>query len=496
MSRLATENRVDVLRAAALILERDNSRMHARIRELELVVAKLEGRNEKALEQRLLELEELLKQQRDRLFGDSSEKTPTTPKPKEKKPKTGHGPREQPNLPVEEVLHDLDEADRVCTTCGDKLLEWEGQFEESEEIDLIPRTIVIRRHKRKKYRCKCGECVETAIGPVKLVEGGRYSTRFAVEVAADKYLDHMPLERQARKFSREGLSIDSQTLWDQISLVAYKLQPLKDRLHKYVLSTGLIGIDETYWKMLTKYGGEAAQKRWQAWTVVCQNAVSYVILPSRSTEAAKEVLGDFRGIAMADGYGVYEHLDSKEGLTFAACWAHVRRKFFELDGLVDDSIRKEILELIGFLYRVDQETKDNPEARQKRRDTESRRIIDDIENWLHKHKTTTLPRSAFGKAIAYALGLWPRLIRFLGDVRIPLDNNASERALRGLVIGRKNHYGSKSQRGTEVAALFYSLCESAKMVGIDPRAYLEDALERALRGEEMLLPHEMAAAPR
>ena len=124
----------------------------------------------------------------------------------------------------------------------------------------------------------------------------------------------------------------------------------------------------------------------------------------------------------------------------------------------------------------------------------SRLVIDEIRKWLFAKKAEALPRSALAKAVNYTLDRWTELTRFLNDVRIPLDNNASERALRGPVIGRKVHYGSKSQRGTEVAALFYTLCESAKLVGVDAKAYIRNELNRALGGERPLLPREFKAA--
>ena len=494
MSRLATENRVDVLRSAAVLLERDNIRLNQRCRDLQLEITKLKGASESELAQRVLQLEEQIKQQQERIFGDSSERRPTAKPSKEHEQQTGHGPRAQPSLPIEEVMHELDDADKVCNSCGGQLEEWAGQFEESEEIDVIQRVIVLRKHKRKKYRCRCGSCIDTAIGPSKLLEGGRYSTNFAVEVAEAKYLDHAPLERQVRKFGREGLVIDSQTLWDQINVLAHKVEPIYDRLCEYLRSRPLIGIDETHWKLLGNNGGEHAQKRWQAWTMVCEHAVCYCILPSRSADAARKVLGSFSGIAIADGYSVYEHLGKKSGIVFAACWAHVRRKFFELQGTVEENLRDKILTLIGRLFDIDRETKDDIDSRRTRRDKESRTVIAEILDWLYEQKKSALPRSALGRAINYALALWPQLVLFLDDVRIPLDNNWSERALRGLVVGRKNHYGSKSERGTKVAAIFYTIFESAKLAGIDPRAYLREAVERSLSGEEMPLPHEIAAA--
>ena len=172
-----------------------------------------------------------------------------------------------------------------------------GQFEESDEVDTLARQFVLVRHKRKKYRCKCGGCVETALGPDKLIAGGRYSIDFAVSVAVAKYVDHLPLERQVRVIKREGLTIDSQTLWDQLNALAKWLAPVHEKLHSYVLAQPFIGADETFWRLMESGGN----KRWQTWAVCAPNAVSYRIQDSRSAAAAGEVLGDYADV-VRDGH--------------------------------------------------------------------------------------------------------------------------------------------------------------------------------------------------
>jgi transposase len=426
-------------------------------------------------------------------FGQSSEKRPKPTEKAEPAPQTGHGPTEQPSLERAEEIHLLDEPDKICPQCGGDLKEWAGQFEESELIDTVERKWIIRKIKRQKYRCGCQACVDTALGPTMLIPGGRYAPDVAVEVAVSKYLDHVPLQRQVRIMAREGLQVTAQTLWDQIEAAAKLLEPAYEKIYAYVLSHELIGSDESHWKLLAKNGGEQEQKRWQAWTVVAPDAVAYSIVPSRSIESAKKVLRGYRGLVTADGYGVYEHLASHDGIVLCCCWAHVRRKFVELENSVSDQTRSEILDLISRLYAIDHEAKGNREALARLREERSRHVINEIRNWLFAKKAEALPRHALAKAVNYALHRWTELTRFLTDARIPLDNNASERAMRGPVIGRKVHYGSKSQRGTEVAALYYTLSESAKLVGVDAKAYVRNALKRALDGETPLLPGEFKA---
>ncbi len=344
---------------------------------------------------------------------------------------------------------------------------------------------------RKKYRCACNGHVATAPGPLRLAvhpdaRGRRYSIDFAIEVALDKYLDHLPLERQVRRLRDEGLAIDSQTLWDQVEALATRLAPVYEALNARVLAAPVLGADETWWRLMQGKGS----KRWWAWTLASPNAVVYRILDSRSQEAARQVLGDYRGIVIADGYGAYDALarpGPNPSFTLAHCWAHARRKFVEAEPHFPEACR-EVLERIQKLYGVERDAGGSAEARARLRAERSRPIVADIHTWALEKAPGTLPKSSLGKAIGYLLGLWPGLVRFLDDPRIPLDNNATERALRGAVVGRKNHFGSRSHRGTEVAALFYSLIESAKLAGIDPRGYLREATLAALRGQGVVLP--------
>jgi len=493
MRPLSQESNPDILRQAALLLERENTKLIATVIELKKEVLQLKGMHPSELQLKLIELERQLSNSNRARFGRSTEKRETPKEASPRPPQTGHGPRAQPQLGIVEEVHCLDEADKACKSCGGTLTEWAGQFEESELIDAVERKFFIRKVKRQKYRCECGGCVETALGPTTLIPGGRYAPDFAVEAAISKYLDHLPLQRQVKIMSREGLEVTASTLWNQLEAAAHVLQPVYDRIRAHVLSAEVIGIDETHWKMLGDSGGEHAQKTWQTWAVAGPDAVAYKILPSRSAEAAREVLGDFSGIAMADGYGVYEHLAKEGRVTFAGCWGHARRKFFELEKAISSKTREDILALIGELYAVEKEAGKDFTLLARLRLEKSRGILVRIQEWLIAHRQKALPRSAFARAIEYTLTRWTALTRFVEDARIPLDNNATERALRGPVVGRKNHYGSKSQRGTEVAALFYTLCETAKLSDFEPKEYVRSCLYRALNGAPPLLPKELAA---
>lgn len=471
------------VRTAAKLLERENERLIREVLALKQKLSAVEGHSIDQM-QLLADLEHQLAMRNKMLFGGSSEKRGAKQPEAEKAPQVGHGPREQKALAVVEREHELDVADRMCPSCGEPLAEMAGQFEQADEVDVLERQFVIVRHKRKKYRCRCGGCVETALGPDKLVSGGRYSVDFAVSVAVAKYADHAPLERQVRVMKRQGLVVDSQTLWDQLNALAEWLAPVHERLHAYVLSQPVIGADETFWRLMES--GE--NKRWQTWAICAPDAVSYRIRDSRSAAAAGEVLGDYAGTVLCDGYSAYESLRKRGGrFQLAHCWAHVRRKFVEAEQVAPEPCNQ-VLDLIGELYAIERDCACDDE-RTRARAERSRDTLRRIHAWALDQRA--LPQSPLGKAIRYMGDLWPGLVRFLDEPLLALDNNATERALRGVVVGRKNHYGSRSERGTEVAALFYSLIESAKLAGVEPDAYLRAAASAAVSRQPVALPHEL-----
>jgi len=505
--RLDEIHDADTLRQVAVLLERENQRLHDRLQQLTTELAHVRGEDAAAAQIHLEFLRELLAQRERALFGDSSEKRPRPATPAETAPASprGHGPTAQPTLPRIETRHTLPEQDQTCPQCGGTLTELKGQTEDAEEITVVERRFVLVQHRRQKYRCRCNGCVATAPGPQRLAtrpdaRGARYAPEFAIEVAVGKYLDHLPLERQVRIMRREGLTIDSQTLWDQLATVADLLRPTYAALGRYVVQAPVVGADETWWRLMER----PVAKRWWVWTLSREDAVVYRILETRSQQAAREILAGYTGIVLADGYGAYDAL-ARAGprVTLAHCWAHVRRKFIEAEPHYPAPCGV-VLELIRQLYTVEREVPALPAAagvatademlalRGRLRHERSRAIVHEIQTWALAQRA--LPESSLGKAITYLLGLWAGLTRFLDNPCIPLDNNRTERGLRGVVLGRKNHYGSRSRRGTEVAALFYSLIESAKLCGVDPKRYLLTATRAALADRATVtLPHTLPA---
>lgn len=475
------------LQQTASLLEKTVIDQQKTIAKLRVEIARLRGEATPAQ----LELD-LIREQLEALerkvYAPSSEKRPHEGEEKtESVPRKGHGPKPQPLLPVVTMTHTLPEDARTCPVCEGQLVPMGEQCEESEEITVIQASYQVVTHRRQKYRCQCNAAVVTAPGPAKLIPGGRYSPEFAVHVAEEKYLDHMPLDRLVRAMARKGLIIDTQTLWDQLRALVRHLLPTYDALCQRVIKAELVFIDETHWRMF-----EDGSQRFWVWCVACDDAVAYWIRPKRSQEAAESVIGDFKGILMSDGYAVYKALArGSPGIVPVHCWAHVRRKFIDAEDSYPEECQKAI-ELIGALYNVEREVPRVPRSatdevrqemlalRSRLRKERSQAIIDKLREWAYATKPRALPQSSLGKAIDYMLSLWPGLTVFLSDPRVPLDNNAAERALRGVVVGRKNHYGSHSQRGTEAAAVLYTLFETAKLAGVDPHAYVLEATRRAI----------------
>jgi len=482
------ERSVTFLRAAAQALHDEN----VRLREENARLRTQLGESSSLAEENAA-LKDLLARREHALFGRSSERrgrSGSASKP-ERTPQTGHGPREQPEIEHVTIRHELLPEERVCPCCGGQLVPLGNAVESSELISVTERAFAKETHEQVVYRCACNSAVVTAPGPLRLQARGRYSVKFAIEVAIAKYADHLPLERQVQIMKREGLRIDSQTLWDQLDVLAKHLLPTYEAIIAEILATPVIHADETRWPLLDN-GKTKENKVFQAWGLVAPELVAYRILDSRGKAAAATVLGEYEGVVMADAYTVYTSLAAETGkFEVAHCWAHVRRKFVECEKNFPEEAGV-ALALIRDLYAVEREAEGD--SRAALRAERSRPIVDKLMDWARETRPTVLPRSGIGEAIGYMLNIEEGLRRYLSDPRIPIDNNRCERALRGVVLGRKNHYGSRSRRGTEVAAILYTLMESAKLAGVSPRAYLQAATELAIRSPgQVLMPKQFKA---
>ena len=499
---------LDTAQQAIRLLEFENQRLHKRLELLTRELAAL--RNQDAtvqLELELMRLREQVADMQHRLFGAKSEKQPqaadkceqagtvateTAPR------RRGHGPTPQPRLPIVERFVSLPEGERTCDACGRQLDEWKGQFETSELINVVQRKFVIEKVQRHKYRCQCQSTIVCAPAPLKLVPGGRYSLEFAVEVAVDKYLDHLPLNRQVARMRREGLYATTQTLCDQTARLAQTVVYCYDAIGDGLILNRVLHMDETTWWLLNT----KPSKRWYVWCMANREGVYYRISPSRSSKVALDMLEHFEGTLVTDAYKVYVSLANKPGTPFEVvfCWAHARRKLITAERSYPQCT--EAIELIRGLYEVERRVPEpaidadeelRARAREMRaalRDNESRCITKLLFDWAQEQRG--VPGSSLRKATDYLVNHWTPLTAFLDDPDIPLDNNLVERQLRSPVIGRKNHLGSRSEDGAHVAEILYTLIHSAVMVGVDPRRYLLEAARRALEEPgAVLLPHEL-----
>lgn len=437
--------------------------------------------NDKELQEKLALVEQLTRQAADvkkTLDGlGPAKKGP-------KKPREKFGNTEQPSLPVFEQTFELDAADKTCPSCGGELRPMKDQFETSEMIDVVEVVYRVVKVKQQKYSCTCGSCIETAPGPERATPGGRYSLDFAVKVAIDKYLDHIPLARQERILKRHGLVITSQTLWDQLNVLGRRLESASRALLARVLAEPVVGLDQTGWPRLDGKGDTP----WQMWCLTTPRAVVHRIRDDKSAETFKALMGGYRGVVVCDALKTHEAgARGNDAIALAGCWAHVFRKFEE--AAPDHPEANLAMKWIGELYAIDDRAGDDLAKKAELRKKESAEIIATMKTWLWNQ--APLKTLSIGNASAYVIANWDRLTRFLEDARIPLDNNATERGIRGPVVGRKNHYGSKSKRGTEIAAIFYTLLETAKLCGVDPAKYLREAALAGARGE-VLLPSDFS----
>ena len=311
----------------------------------------------------------------------------------------------------------------------------------------------------------------------------RFCERAGVRFPRATYL---PLYRQSEIYAREGIDLDRSTLADWVGGASRTLQPLVDALNRYLLSAEKLHGDDVPVPVLEPGNGKTKTGRF--WTYVRDDrpagsqaapAVWFAYSPDRKGEHPLAHLKTYRGILQADGYAGFNKLYESGGIIEAACWAHVRRKFFDLDQAHASPVAKEALDRIGELYGIEKEIRGQPPSERARiRQTRSRPLLDAMHAWLKATMAKLSRKSDLAKAIHYALERWSALALFSDDGRIELDNNAAERALRAVAVGRKNYLFAGSDAGGERAAAICSLLGSAKLNGIDPEAYMTAVLRR------------------
>ena len=499
--RVADESNVDLLRKKAIVLERENERLSAKVESLYREVLQLKGM---APEQVSLNLPGLLQRvtsvpKRSALTRPGSERRiNATEQAAESTPQTGHGPTEQVALGFTEETHELPDSERQCPSCGGELEAWDGHEDDVEVMDMVERHWLVRQCKVKKYRCKCGKCIKSAQGPTRLLKGGRYTPEVAITTAIGKYLDHLPLERQAAQAQRLGAKVTSQALWDQVSALSELLSPTVQAIKDAVLSEPVVGADESPFLFIRKGGA----KKWQAWQIASPVGAYFEILRAKSSSMGERLLGGYTGVVLADGAKVYESLARDGPFVLSNCWSHARRRVLKAEGEAPGQVG-EFLDLVAQLYAVERKAvrisdNDEDERRGYRhrmdleklgalRDTESRQVITAIKDWVLEQRC--VPGGELKKALEYVAKRWTPLTRFLDNPNIPLDNNDVERGYIGLAIGRRNYVGARSVDGAKAAARFYTIFETAKRVGVDPAAYLRYATRTTFTGDTPQLPH-------
>jgi transposase len=406
----------------------------------------------------------------------------TEPAPRaRRRPKRG-GIRVIPkDLPREVVTEDLPAAEKPCPGCGAerKLI----GYEESRQLDHTPACLFERVTRRAKYACDpCGRHVQTAPlpRPAGPFEKGLPGFGLLASVLIGKYCDHLPLYRQSRIFGRYGVEIPRSTLCDWVAQTVILLEPIVKAMTKDVLLSRILRTDDTIIRLLVPGDGKTRQARlWGYLGDPLHNQVVYQFTPNRKQEHPIEFLKNFKGLIQADAYKGYDKLfQPGSERTELGCWAHARRYFHEARD-TEPELGGAALGYIRALYAVEAEAESlTAPERATLRQTKALPILTYFRAWLDRESLRLLPQSSMKAAFQYAIGQWSALTRYVHEGEASIDNNAMERALRGVAIGRKNFLFAGSEAGGRWAAVLYSLIESCKLNGVEPYRYLKNVLRQ------------------
>ncbi len=386
---------------------------------------------------------------------------------------------------IEQVV-DID--DRACPCCGGALHQIGEDV--AERLDVVPTTFRVLVTRRPRYGCRsCEGAVVQAPAPARIVEGGLPTEALIAQVLVAKYADHVPLYRQAQIYARQDIRLDRSTLADWVGRAAWYLRPLRDHVLEKLRRSERLFADETTAPVLDP--GRGRTKTGQLWAYARDDRpwggndppmVAYVYAPDRKAERPEAHLADFAGILQVDGYGGYAALTRwRQQVGIAFCWAHVRRKFFEL---ADKSpVATEVLRRIALLYAIEDEVRGSsaPERRALRAER-SRVIVDDLRDYLSTRLRQVSAKSKLAEAIRYALSRWDGLSRFLDDGRVDLDSNTVERSIRPIALNRKNALFAGSDEGGDNWAVIATLIENCKLSGINPHDWLTRTLTQLANG--------------
>lgn len=414
-----------------------------------------------------------------------------------------------PNLPREIVRHELPEAERVCAHDGSALVEIGVEI--SEQLDIVPQQVRVIQHQRVKYACPCcDESIKVTPAPARIIPKGLLTESALAWVVTSKYMDALPLYRQAALLGRFGGDLSRNTLAASIVRVGEAVQPIINLLRDHLLDADLVHGDETTIQVL-KESGKKAQTKSYLWAQATGSGPPIRLFgyaPGRGGNHARDLYaGIKRGAALiTDGYEVYGGIAEANGLTHLGCWAHCRRYFVEAEAVIPQTARNpqqlatQFIAIIGELYAVESRARDlTPEQRHTLRQELSRPILARGEAMLLKYLHTVVPGSLLGKALHYLSAQWPKLKRYVENGAWPIDNNLCENAIRPFVIGRRNWLFADTVAGANASANLYSLIETCKAHRIDPYGYLQSLFRKLPSAKtadnfEALLPWCLATA--
>jgi transposase len=385
------------------------------------------------------------------------------------------------HLERKEIVRDLPVEEKKCKECGEEL-PFIGD-DVTERLDCTPMTLFVNRYVTKKYgECTCGkgDCgVKTAVVEHSLIEKCSAEPGVIATTLVQKFFDHLPFYRQEYIFQRYGVELSRKTMWDWELNVSEGLMPLYELLKKEAFSTGVVLSDDTPVKMVLEKGGTREARIW-----VCLGGKDfehcvYEFTLNRSQDGPKEFFKDYGGKLVSDAYGGYEPLfEENKNIIPAGCWSHTRRYFHKALPYTPQAAA-EMITLIRGLYKVESQATDfSPADRLAIRQEESAPQMEAIEQWLDGHGKAWLPKSPMGEAQTYITNQWQRLQVYLSDGRVPIDNNAAERAIRPWAIGRKNWMFFFSERGGQAAAVIMSFLQTCRLQGIEPWHYMKDIIAR------------------
>ncbi len=373
-----------------------------------------------------------------------------------------------------------------CPDCGGALQPFGEDV--SEQLEYVPESFKVIRHVRPKFACSACERVVEVEAPAssRPIERGLAGPALLAHVLVSKYCDHLPLYRQSEMYARQGVEIERSTLAGWVGASSELLAPLVDTLREHVLAARKIHADDTPLPVLAP--GTGKTKTGRLWTYVRDEraagektapAVWFAYSEDRKGEHPRQHLKNFQGALQADAYSGFHHLYEHGDIYEVACMAHARRKFYEIHAAHPSPTTTEALHRIGALYAIEEEIRGQPVAKRREvRQSRARPLLDGFGVWLEKSLRLLSTKSETAAAIRYALSRWRALTRYLDDGLLEIDNNAAERALRCVALGRKNFLFAGADSGGERAAAMYSLIGSAKLNGLDPELYLRCVLAR------------------